>query len=843
MDSARWEYVAEIYQQVSELEPAARAAFLSDTCRGDDDLLREVQSLLDQDVSTPGLLESLANWTSTAHAPISIGTYRIRGLIGEGGMGVVYEAEQENPRRIVALKVVKPGLAVPEILRRFQQEAHALGRLQHPGIARVYEAGIARGRPYFAMERIHGQPFLEYATAHRLTLPERLDLMIKVCEATQHAHERGIIHRDLKPSNVLVDETGQPKILDFGVARIADADSRLTRGADLGKLIGTLSYMSPEQVRADPELDARSDVYALGLILYELLAGRTPYETGTQVTEAARVICEQEPFPLKSVNRDFRGDLHTIAAKALEKEKDRRYGSAADLAADLRRHLENRPISARPPSAAYLIRKLVARHTALSVTILATFIVLIAGIAVSAWQAARARQAELTARAVNEFLQNDVLSQASAVTQANPNTSPDRDLKVRTALDRAAARIETRFASQPEVEAAIRQTIGTTYSQLGLYQEAQVHMARALDLRRRILGDRHPDTLTTMQELGELYIGAGKYDQAEAVLGPLLEVRRRKLGLYHEDTLRAMNDLAGVMQYRGDYGHAARLRAEVLDGDRRVLGPDHPHTIIATNNLASSYSALGRYPQAADLLRQELDIEKRVMGPDHPITLSCMNILAGSLRNQGKYAEAEVLVKDVLESRRRVLGEQHHDTLIAQYGLAGLYAAQGRYAEAEPLLKQGLAVSRIALPNHPDTQSFLSALAELYWKQGSAPRAEPLFAEALAARRRILGPNHPTIAHVLVSLCEMKLEQKKYSEAEPLLKEASGIYEKSAPNDWRRYYALAMRGEAMAQLGHPAEAGPMLASAYEALLPRKEQIPAEKRQVLDKIKTWQLQVE
>src|SRR5437868_5960189 len=310
MDSQRWEQVVELYHQASEREPATRSVFLAEACRGDDELCREVQSLLDQEVTAHGFLESVAVWSSTSTSPSSIGGYRILGLIGEGGMGVVYEAEQENPRRIVALKVVKPGLAIPEVLRRFEQESHALGRLQHPGIAQVYEAGVARGKPYFAMERIHGQALLEYAAAHRLTTPQRLDLMIRICEATQHAHDRGVIHRDLKPGNILVDEAGQPKILDFGVARITDADAKVTRGTDLGKLVGTLAYMSPEQVRADPaEIDTRSDVYALGLILYELLAGCAPYETGRNVPEAVRVICEQDPVPLGSVNKEFRGDL------------------------------------------------------------------------------------------------------------------------------------------------------------------------------------------------------------------------------------------------------------------------------------------------------------------------------------------------------------------------------------------------------------------------------------------------------------------------------------------------------------------------------------------------------
>ncbi|HTR39951.1 MAG TPA: serine/threonine-protein kinase [Bryobacteraceae bacterium] len=843
MDPERWEQIVGLYEEASRRDPATRSAFLAEACRGDEELCREVQSLLDQDVTTPGLLESVASWTSGPRSPASVGAYRILSLIGEGGMGVVYEAEQESPRRIVALKVVKPGLAVPEILRRFQQESHALGRLQHPGIAQIHEAGSAHGKPYFAMERIHGRPLLEYAAAHKLTTPQRLDLMIKILEATQHAHERGIIHRDLKPSNILVDETGQPKILDFGVARITDADTRMTRGTDLGQLIGTLCYMSPEQIRADPDLDARSDIYALGLILYELLAGRMPYETGRQLTEAASIICEQDPYPLGLLNRGFRGDLQTITAKALEKDKGRRYASAAEFALDISRHLANRPILARPPSAFYRARKFVRRHKALTSSAAVVFVILLAGILLTGWQAARARRAEQTAQAVSAFLQTDLLSQASSQSQASPDTAPDRDLKVRTALDRAAARIPGRFGAQPEVEAAIRQTIGTTYNELGLYQEAQIHLERSLELRRRVSGEEHPDTLSTMQELGELYIGAGKYAQAEAILAPLLATRRRKLGEYHQDTLRAMNDLAAVINYRGDYTQAAELRARVLASDRQVLGPEHPYTLVALSNLASTYSSLGRYSEAAELFQQTIDIDKRVFGMNHPTTFSDMNGLAGVYRKQGDYVKAEALLREVLEGRRRTLGEEHHDTLLAVYHLALAFMAQGRYTDAEPLLQHGLETGRRALPDHPDSVSFLPALSEVYWKEGRTAQAESLFREALAAHRRVLGPNHPLTANVLVSMGEMKLEQKQYSQAEPILLEAIGIYEKSPLKDWRLDYSQAMRAEVIAHLGRRAEAGPLLSSAYDALVQKKNLIPAEKRSIVDTVQSWKLRLQ
>jgi non-specific serine/threonine protein kinase/serine/threonine-protein kinase len=294
--------------------------------------------------------------------PASIGRYRIVRLLGEGGMGAVYEAEQDQPRRHVALKVIKAAWASPELLRRFEQESQALGRLHHPGIAQIYEAGSADTgfgvQPFFAMELIHGMPLVEYADERKLGPRQRMELMIQVCDAVQHAHQRGIIHRDLKPGNILVDEAGQPKILDFGLARITDSDSQATRQTDMGQLLGTVPYMSPEQVVADPSsIDVRSDVYTLGVILYLLLAGKLPYTLTRHLHEAVRTIQEVDPAPLSTINRSYRGDIETIVAKALEKDKTRRYASANDLAADIRCYLEDQPISAKPASATYQLQK------------------------------------------------------------------------------------------------------------------------------------------------------------------------------------------------------------------------------------------------------------------------------------------------------------------------------------------------------------------------------------------------------------------------------------------------------------------------------------------------------
>jgi WD40 repeat protein/predicted Ser/Thr protein kinase len=378
MNEDRQQRVRALFDQAAELLPEVRTAFLNAACAADPELRAEIASLLAHDAGGPGeddvtdflqspVRRALASLPSIP--PPKIGNYRIVRTLGEGGMGVVYEAEQDNPRRTVALKVIRTGLLSPAVLHRFSREVQILGRLQHPGIAPIYEAGLAAdGRPFFAMEFIRGKPLDEYTRSHQLDAAARLALLARVCDAIQHAHNKGIIHRDLKPSNILVDEAGQPKVLDFGVAHTTDADLQTTSGrTQAGQLLGTLSYMSPEQIAANPAaLDPRSDVYSLGVILFELLAERLPYVLqNVPLPEVARVINDRDPSRLGSINRCFRGDVETIVAKALEKDKTRRYASAGELAADIRRHLHSEPIRARPPSALYQLRKFARRHKAL----------------------------------------------------------------------------------------------------------------------------------------------------------------------------------------------------------------------------------------------------------------------------------------------------------------------------------------------------------------------------------------------------------------------------------------------------------------------------------------------
>lgn len=551
MTPEHWQKVKKLCHLALQQPPEQRSAFLAHACPNDERLRREVESMIARTTAGEGLLDASAGAVppnrTAGRIPTTLGRYRVLHLLGEGGMGAVYKVEQDRPHRIVALKVIKPGLATPELLRRFERESEVLARLHHPGIAQIYEVGTADAgfglQPYFAMEFISGAPLRDYVQLHHLNTHQRLELMARVSDAVEHAHHRGIIHRDLKPSNILVDEGGQPKILDFGIARVTDSDAQATKQTDLGQLVGTLAYMSLEQVLADPlELDTRSDVYALGVILYELLAGRLPYQLSANPLEAVRTIREEDPARLSSISRAYRGDVETIVAKALEKDKARRYSSAAALAADIRRYLADQPITARTASATYQLQKFARRHKALVTATAVVFAALLTGILVSTREAVKARQAEQAAEAVNDFLQNDLLAQASAATQSGPSAKPDPDLKVRTALDRAAVRIGGKFGRQPEVEAAIRDTIGQTYMDLGLYPEARTQLEGAGIVPPGARGRESEDSQrnqpprTYCLSSGHVSRGRGAVQTGPGDPAPSARVRASRHAVFHEQS-------------------------------------------------------------------------------------------------------------------------------------------------------------------------------------------------------------------------------------------------------------------------------------------------------------------
>ena len=778
-----------------------------------------------------------------------IGRYKVVRVLGEGGMGTVFLAEQDKPTRLVALKVIRPGVASANLLRRFEHEAQVLGRLQHPGIAQIYEAGTADtgegAQPYFVMEYVRGRSLMEYAQASQLSTRQRLELLVKICDAVQHAHQKGIIHRDLKPGNILVTEEGQPKILDFGVARATDADIQATTiQTDVGQLVGTIPYMSPEQAGGDvTELDTRSDVYALGVLGYELLAGRLPYELKNKmIHEAVRVIREEDPTPLSSIDRVFRGDVETIIAKALQKERTRRYQSASDLAGDIRRYLKNLPILARRPSVAYRLQVFVRRNKSAAVAAVAIALLVVLfvagglwaavvalglGLAGTSWQylqATRAkaeatrqrdeaikarhlaeqreqqaqdardaesearteaqqrqqeaevarteaqRQAEI-AQTVSDFLTDDLL----AAVAPSVEQGKGKDVLMRDVLDEAGKRIEAasiaggRFEGKPLIEASIRATLGETYRKLGEFAAAEPHLERARLLRRRELGEEHPDTLASMHNLAILYWNQGRHDEAEALCVKTLEMRRHILGEEDPTTLGSMNLLAIVYMDQGRFDEAEQLQLKTLQIKERVLGAEHPTTLASMHNLAIVYVDQGRYDEAEPLHVKTLQIQKRVLGEEHPTTLGSMNGLALLYVDQGRYDDAKALYVKTLEIQKRVLGAEHPNTLASMGNLAGLYQRQGRDDEAERLYVKTLEMTKRVLgEEHPDTLVFMSKLADLYANSARYAEAEPLVVTTLQIQKRALGDVHTDTLASMSTLAGLYRNQRRYDVAEPV---------------------------------------------------------------------------
>lgn len=768
----RHDRITKVFLEACGLASDQRGTFLDKQCGDDADLRAEIEAMLAAEDRTPGTLEAPAlgpgfrlSWTSgqaTSLAeppPEKVADYKILDVVGEGGMGVVYRAEQDSPRRVVALKVIKPGLATPKMLKRFEHEAAILGRLQHPGIAQIFEAGIADSgagpQPFFAMEFIKGQPLTKFADDHDLGTRERLSLFTKVCDALQHAHQKGVIHRDLKPGNILVDSSGQPKILDFGVARAIDLDIQTTTlRTDVAQPIGTLPYMSPEQTTGDADqLDTRSDVYALGVLAYELLAGRLPYDVSRKmVHEAVRIIREEDPTPLSAVNKVFRGDLETIVAKALEKDTQRRYQSASDFAADIHRYLKDEPIVARPPSSMYLLRKFARRNRAFVAgagAVLVIMAVSLMGITaalqearqqrhVAEHQRDRALEAEKEARAQSTFL-SDILMQAS------PDVGANSSIELREVLELAANRLD-QAAYPPRVEASLRHTLGQTYVSLREFDKAEVHLLRERELLSSTLEPNHPRMLENAHHLAHAYIEQVRLKEAAPLLAASLEHYRATQGDDSIKTLSLMNSYANYYSQLRQGDKAEALFLATLDGVRRIRSETHPLALICKARLGLMYRLKKRYAESEEMLRQTLEGRRGRLGGEHKDTLTAMNNLGALYSDMRRYADAVPLFREALEGQRRIWGMDHYETLICQINLVRACFNNKLYDEAEKHCTDLLPRARATFGETDNNMTLVTMrnLARIYWSKKRHDEAASVYAELLPlaeehATRRMLG--------------------------------------------------------------------------------------------------------
>jgi serine/threonine protein kinase len=765
---------------------AQRAAYLDDACGSDTALRRRLDVLLREEQGLGNFLEaSPAGSVATlslvgpAEGPGTvIGPYKLLEQIGEGGMGLVFMAEQTRPvRRKVALKVLKPGMDTRQVVARFEAERQALALMDHPNIAKVFDGGTTEsGRPYFVMELVRGVPATEFCDQRRFTTRQRLELFVLVCQAVQHAHQRGIIHRDLKPSNVLVtlhDVQAVPKIIDFGIAKATSQPlTERTLFTHFAQMVGTPLYMSPEQAEMNGlDVDTRSDVYSLGVLLYELLTGTTPFE-GEKVKklgldEMRRLIREEEP-PTPSqrlhtldaqscstvserrgvdgrrLGQLLRGELDWIVMRALEKDRNRRYESASAFAADVQRYLNDEAVAACPPSAGYRLRKYVRRNRRALVTVGIVAATLVAATAVSTWQAVRAteaqyqaeadrKQAEIDrkqaetdrdraktaegeaktnlervkeekkradteaaiAKAVNDFLQGDLLGQVFSVPEFSEASSGNPDLTVKEALDRAAARIGDRFRDQPLVEAAIRTTIGDAY--VGLHNTgnglAVPHLERAFKLREAHLGPDHPDTLDSMNTLANAYQCVGRHREGIDLRQRRLEIGKATLGHDHPKTLEFMHDLAWAYHHAGQWDLSVPLWKQLLAKRRTICGPTHGATLNTMLYLAMTYCDMGRYQESMALHAKVLDGLDATYGPVHALVRQSFAVVC---QRVGDLDRADQLLREGLE-----IIQKREDSLMRRNSRANFLGwlalnllLQERHGDAERTAREAIALDQ-----------------------------------------------------------------------------------------------------------------------------------------------------
>ncbi len=767
----RFQRIEAIFVAAKRLPEEDRLAFVAERA-GDDHALRdEVLSLLDEDARSLGALDhpplgradldAFAREARNAPLPERIGRYKIIALLGVGGMGAVYEAEQDEPRRRVALKTIRPGLVTPTLLHRFRREALALAQLSHPGIARIYDAGAAETEggetPFFAMELIKGETLGNAADSRDLDLRGRFELIARIADALAHAHQHGVIHRDLKPGNILVDETGRPRILDFGVSRIAYADDAdTTIHTESGLLLGTLAYMSPEQASGDTSnIDHRSDVYSLGVIAYELLSGQLPYEVRRDaIHDAARVIRETEPASLSTMNRSLRGDADTIVLKAMAKEPERRYQSAEEFAEDIRRFLSNEPIRARPPTASYQLRKFAKRNKPLVAGVVAAFAVLLISLTVISALFVRTLSAErrateerdeaalqaAIAAEINAFLADDLIAAVS------PENTQDRNVTLTDLLDAASASVEEREFAYPQVEAEIRHTIARTYFELGQAEVALPNSEKAASIALSAYGPDHDETHRMYNTAGHIHRSMGRLDAAAPYYEHVLASRRSNPDTEPGLMVVAMSNLAGLYRAMGRAPEVFALLEEAIEIGERSLEPDSPFLLSAQSTLGGAYREAGRGEDAAAVYEKVLASTRRTFPAGHPRILREMNSLALVYTRLERFTEAEALFVEALAQQREVLGPDSPHTLTTQSNYGSMLSDANRPEEARDLLVDCVKRYRATVgDNHPAAMSAAFNLAKVFQDLGDNEKALVLFEDNARRMAEVFGEGNPYV--------------------------------------------------------------------------------------------------
>jgi serine/threonine-protein kinase len=823
VDNDRWHLIEAIFHRALDHPLEEREMFVREACTGDDALFREVMELLDADGSPHSLLRGHAIDAvdvppATLPPGTIVGSYRVIESIGTGGMGAVYLAERADGQfeQRVALKLIKRGMDSDTILARFQSERQILARLHHPNIARLTDGGLTGdGLPYFTMEYVDGRPITQYCDEQRLSIEDRLDLFQDVCAAVQYAHTNLVVHRDLKPSNILVTGDGVVKLLDFGIARVLGEEApELTRS---GQRVMTPAYASPEQIRGEPVTTA-SDVYSLGVVLYELLCGRHPHrDTTSTPAELERAIADTpaerpsrfltrigpadagEPalrdtiararqLPPMRLRKRLEGDLDTMCLVALRKEPERRYASAGQLLEDIRFHLAGRPVSARPDTVRYRFEKFVRRNR-IGVGAALALVVLVAALTVIyttrlAHERDRARLEAQKAAEVSTFL-------GSLFEAADPYQSRGKSITARDLLDRGRDRVHAELADQPDVLADMLTTIGKAYGNLAVYDEARKALLESLDLRRTLGTETDADAVETMTVLASFENEMGLYKEAEERGHKSIETARKLPDREHLAT--ALSTLATTVDYQGRFDEAEKYFRESIKESRAAEGPKSKEASVVMNNLALLLHEESRYAEADSLYREALAIQEATYGKRHPETSTTRYNYAQLLGDEGRLDDAKAMWAEVLETDRDLYPGGHPYIAFSLSAYGKLLSRIGEFTEAEALQREALDIRRTFHGDeHPDVAYSLGALGRVLYEEGHYDEAEKDYREALAMHRKVNGPKHPVLGAVMNDIGQLQYARGDYEAADTMLHRSLEFQRSLAGDEERNAMAVSM---------------------------------------------------
>jgi serine/threonine protein kinase/tetratricopeptide (TPR) repeat protein len=881
MTPERWKQVREVLETALDVASKERAAFLSGACMDDFELRREVEELLaayEEDFLEHTPLDGINRQPGEEPSLEGhfIGPYKIIREIGQGGMGAVFLAMRADDqyKKRVAIKLVKRGMDTDYVLSRFRHERQILASLDHPNIARFLDGGATEdGLPYFVMEYIEGQPIDKYCDENKLTTVERLKLFQTVCSAVHYAHQNLIVHRDLKPGNIIVTAEGTPKLMDFGIAKLLNPNlyAQTLVPTALSQRLLTPDYASPEQVKGKG-ITTASDVYSLGVLLYELLTGHHPYQFKSYTPqEIERVICEEQPEkPSTAINRvetvatpegktgviltpelvsrtregqpdklkkKLAGDLDNIVLMAMRKEPLRRYLSVEQFSQDIRRYLEGMPVLARKDTFAYRSAKFVRRNRVAVTVSIILLLSMVAFITAVIRQSARAERERDRAEQVTTFL-------VKMIEEASPDVRKGRVVTIQEVLDKGAKKIIDELHDQPEVKARLMETMGGTYGSLGLFDRATPLLEESLKIRKQTFGDEHLEVAKGMDSLAEAYQSQGEYKEAEKLFRESLAIRRQRSGKDTLDVAFSLNNLAYLLKTAGNYKEAEPLYRESVELRRQLSSIDPEGVGWGLNNFSQLLRAEGNDEAAEPLLREALELFLQLKGEDYSGTAIVKNNLAGLLRDKGDYETAEQLSRDAVAYYRKIYDAGHPSLAYPSNTLALTLCAKGDYENAETGLRESLAIRRTALgENHPLYATNLYYLALVLHEKGNSVEAEKLYRQALQIRRQTLQGQHPDLAPALIALAKLLIERGEVQEAESLLRE--GIQIQRAVllgNCWQIDEAESVMGSCLAALKRFEEAEPMLLQSYNALKAKRpasdRRIEQARKRLLDLYLAW-----